>query len=268
MTQTGIATVIALHCSGSSGAQWRPLGEALGWRCVLKAPDLIGAATAGPWSGDHPFSLDDEAASILDLVDAAPGPVHLVGHSYGGAVALHVAVRRTSRIASLVLYEPSAFHILRQTGPQGASALREIRAVAKAVERGLLTGAYREAVEGFVDYWNGTGAWARMKPHVQTELLGFLPKACLDFRALLGGHMAMEAWRRLNIPTLTICGEHAPRPTALISQLLHAGAMRGSRHVVRGAGHMGPITHPAQVAAVMADYILAAATPVPALWAA
>src|SRR6266516_1098475 len=36
-------------------------------------------------------------------------PVHLIGHSYGGGVALRVAVERSNRIASLTLYEPTAF---------------------------------------------------------------------------------------------------------------------------------------------------------------
>jgi pimeloyl-ACP methyl ester carboxylesterase len=111
--------VIALHCSGSSGRQWNKLASALGDRCTLIAPDHIGCGATRPWSGDHRFCLADEAARILDIVDAQDGPIHLVGHSYGGGVALRVARERPERIASLSLYEPTAFHVLRSKDPDG-----------------------------------------------------------------------------------------------------------------------------------------------------
>jgi pimeloyl-ACP methyl ester carboxylesterase len=250
--------VVALHCSGSTGRQWKPLAEYLGGRCTLIAPDLIGCSAVGPWSGDHAFSLDDEARSVLTIIDHWPGPVHLVGHSYGGGVALHVARRRASRIASISLYEPSAFHLLPSMGPEGRAALREIKSVARAVQQGLLTGSYQAAVEHFVDYWNGTGSFAQMKPHLKAELIQSLPKIALDFAALFGGVVRLYDFRRLAIPTLVIRGEHAPRPTALIAQRLHAAARFGQHRLVRGAGHMGPVTHSQEVAAAIGERILGA----------
>jgi hypothetical protein len=53
-----IPIIVALHCSGSTGGQWQPLGDALGARCIMTAPDLIGASASSTWSDDHPFSLD------------------------------------------------------------------------------------------------------------------------------------------------------------------------------------------------------------------
>src|SRR5829696_9229991 len=104
--------VIALHCSGSTGRQWQSLTGALADTVAVVAPDFIGTPDMGHWCGRSPFSLAAEAAPILALIDSSRGPIHLVGHSYGGGVALHVATLRSSRIASLALYEPSAFHLL------------------------------------------------------------------------------------------------------------------------------------------------------------
>src|SRR5262249_15124185 len=80
--------VVALHCSGGSGRQWRPLARALGLRFNLVAPDMIGCGAGPHWSGEHPFTLADEAARIVAILDGSAAPVHLVGHSYGGGVAL------------------------------------------------------------------------------------------------------------------------------------------------------------------------------------
>ncbi|HVG51430.1 MAG TPA: alpha/beta fold hydrolase, partial [Xanthobacteraceae bacterium] len=90
-------TVIALHCSGSSGAQWRGLEEKLGNRFSVIAPDLIGCGSSGHWEGERPFSLSDEAATVVSIIDELKKPVHLVGHSYGGAVGLRAAHERADR---------------------------------------------------------------------------------------------------------------------------------------------------------------------------
>ena len=109
----------------------------------------------------HAFTLADEAARTIELIDRSERKVHLVGHSYGGGVALHAALARPARVASLTLYEPSAFHLLKAMGERGAAAFAEISAVARATERGVATGDFRRGAIAFVDYWSGTGAWER-----------------------------------------------------------------------------------------------------------
>jgi pimeloyl-ACP methyl ester carboxylesterase len=128
------STVIALHCAGANGSEWRQLDTDLGPQFKLVAPNLIGNTGAERWSGKHAFTLSDEAASVVSEIDAADEPVHLVGHSYGGAVALRAAIERPARLASLMLYEPAAFHILK-TSPEGRTALIDIDAVAAEVGR-------------------------------------------------------------------------------------------------------------------------------------
>jgi pimeloyl-ACP methyl ester carboxylesterase len=71
--------------------------------------------------------------------------MHLVGHSYGGGVALRAAVERPERIASLTLYEPSAFHPLKVMRVHGAHALAEIIAISKRAADGVSCGDYRGA---------------------------------------------------------------------------------------------------------------------------
>ena len=173
--------VIALHCSGGSGRQWRHLTEALGGGFDVIAPDLFGCGTRGHWSGEGPFRLTDEAALIVDIIDNCEGPVHLVGHSYGGGVALRAAVERSTRIASLSLYEPTAFHMLKAIGPDGHDHLAEIRGVAGNVASAVVNGNYRAAARRFVDYWNGQGAWNDLRPEHQAELVRYIPEGLPGF---------------------------------------------------------------------------------------
>ena len=250
--------VIALHCSGGGAGQWCYLAEALGGRYEVAAPEHYGSESTGPWTGEHAFGLADEAARAIALIDESNDKVHLVGHSYGGGVALYVALARPHRIASMALYEPSAFHLLRQLGEAGASAFAEIAGIANNISKGVGTGDYRGAVAAFVDYWNGTGAWNALRPAVQSSLIRWAPKAPLDFRALIDDPTPVDAYRALAFPVLVLHGEFAPAPTRVIAEGLWALLPAGRVIAVDGAGHMGPVTHAPEVSALIVRHIVEA----------
>jgi len=248
--------VIALHCSGAGAGQWRYLAEALGGRYEVIAPEHYGSESTGPWTGEHAFTIADEAARAIALIDQSEDKVHLVGHSYGGGVALDVALARPDRIASMALYEPSAFHLLRQMGEPGAEAYAEITGVARRICRGVDTGDYRGAVAAFVDYWNGAGAWDTMRPAAQTALIRWAPKGPLDFQALIDNPTPAEAYRSLAVPVLILRGEHAPVPTHVIADVLSDLLPASQTIAIAGAGHMGPFTHAAEVSALIVRHIV------------
>jgi len=247
--------VIALHCSGAGSSQWNYLAEVLGGGFEVLAPEHFGNENTGPWTGERPFTLAEEAVRTIALIDECESKVHLVGHSYGGAVALHVALARPERIASLALYEPSAFHLLRQMGANGAEAFAEITSIARRTCEGVISGDYRGAASAFVDYWNGSGAWDALRPAMQQALIRWLPKAPLDFRALIEEPTPASAYRKLGFPVRILRGAHAPLPTRLIAESLSHLLPASRLLTVEGAGHMGPLTHAPQVSALFVQHI-------------
>src|SRR3954463_14553535 len=83
--------VILAHCSGASHHAWAPLLAVLSDRYRVLAPDLLGYGRSEPWPVNarlHPWS---DLGAVLALAELADGPVHLVGHSYGGTVAMEAA---------------------------------------------------------------------------------------------------------------------------------------------------------------------------------
>jgi pimeloyl-ACP methyl ester carboxylesterase len=250
-------TVIALHCSGADRSQWRNLAPALGCQFRFIAPNLIGSGDRGPWGGRQAFSLMDEAQSVIELVDGLDEPVSLVGHSYGGGVALKVATERPTRVASLALYEPSAFHILRQV--RASADLIEIEGLASEIGDGLVTGAYRKAAATFVEYWNGPGAWASLRPAVRDAVVAWLPKAPLDFRALIEDDTPLTRLADISCPVLLLRGQHALGPSRRITDELARLLPNRTTEIVAGAGHMGPLTHGPAVNLRIAAHVCAVA---------
>ena len=254
--------ILLLHCSGSSGAQWRALAQRLGGSHQVLTPDLIGYGAAGPWTGSGSFSLAKEAARVRSVIGQLEQPVHLVGHSYGGAVALHIARTRPELVRTLTLIEPSAFHLLRNGDAIDAAALAEITAVAADASHALAIGDYLGGFGRFVDYWSGPGSWAAMTPEKRAGYAPQLAKVVLDFQALFSEPAELEDVCDIATPTLLIQGGCTTMPSRCVCARLRIALPDASFRVVQGAGHMLPVTHREQVNALIAAHVTANTDPV------
>ena len=104
---TGSGTpVLMIHGSGpgvSAWANWRQAIPALAGSRRVIAPDMVGFGYTDPPSGIE-YSMDTWVRQGLDLLDALGlERVHLVGNSFGGALAMALAIRAPERVQRLVL---------------------------------------------------------------------------------------------------------------------------------------------------------------------
>jgi pimeloyl-ACP methyl ester carboxylesterase len=106
---SGESPVVLLHGLGASAAFWRPVATELAGHGVRTvSPDLLGFGSSFRL-GTH-FHLDDQAAAVVRLLEHDDhGPVVLVAHSYGAAVAVADAIDRPGLVGRLVLVAPAAF---------------------------------------------------------------------------------------------------------------------------------------------------------------
>jgi pimeloyl-ACP methyl ester carboxylesterase len=243
--------VVALHCSGGTPGQWRPLATRLGPRDRLLAPPLHGAPGGPRWSEPRPFRLHDDARSVLAAINAHEGPVHLAGHSYGGAVALHIAALVPGRITSMSLYEPTSFHLLPRLGRPGIDALREIEAMHDAIVRHAASGKPERAIAVATDYWNGAGAYANLEPEITDALASALPQLQLAYDALLAETSGPAEFGTFAFPVRLLRGALAPFPTRILAEGLSHWIPGAELVTLHDLGHMGPLTQPNRVAALM-----------------
>ena len=245
--------VVLIHCSASSARQWDPLvAELTGFQPM--ALDLYGHGKRQRWHGDGALSLAHEAAAIWNAVPAGE-PFHLVGHSYGGAVALRFALSFPERLHSLTLIEPSCFHVLVDEVESHAQALAEIRSVAGAINCAVLSGDYRSGMETFIDYWGGAGTWKRAPEERKAQFANLAPCIAHHFCSLIGEPTPLAACMDIRLPTLVLCGTNSPGPSQLIARLVADTIPHAQRRMIADANHMSPITHPDEVNPLILQHV-------------
>jgi pimeloyl-ACP methyl ester carboxylesterase len=125
--------VMLVHSSVSGARQWRRLMDDLKSDHHVRAVNLFGYGKTPPWSNESPQSLDDQARLVEAALPPNADAVRLVGHSFGGSVAMKLAARLSCRVTKLVLLEANPFYLLKQAGR--AEAFAEAMALRDCVKK-------------------------------------------------------------------------------------------------------------------------------------
>jgi pimeloyl-ACP methyl ester carboxylesterase len=237
--------VLCLHCGGSSSSQWRALLAHLGERYETVAADLVGHGQSPPRPADEAPTLLGEVERLSERLATLPRPVHLVGHSFGGSVALKLALLQPGVVRTIALFEPTPFGMLWHS-PAGRSALQGTLAISDAVAAALRDGDPERAAHMFHEHWQ-PGAWLPLPPHARQRLIERMPVVSQAFESQLGERTHPRELRCIGVPVLYMRGSEPHPSVAAIQQLLEANCPRLETQVFEGIAHMGPVTHGAIV---------------------
>jgi pimeloyl-ACP methyl ester carboxylesterase len=234
--------IVCLHSSLGSSRQWFGLMDRLDDSYRVTATDLYGYGNSPKWHLDRAFKLDDDVDFFAPVLEAMKGPVHLVGHSYGAAVSLKAAQRYASKIASLTLYEPVVFTALFASA-ETQKVAGEVVQFKNEIEREYRNGRFYSATRKFIEYWSGPGSWDQFGPQQQAAMSDKIDMVLENFKALFSEQNTLTSLEGLHTPTLCLYGEKSPHSTRMISQMLSKVLPGAELRLMRGMGHMGPITH-------------------------
>ena len=125
------------------------------------------------WDGaGGDFTVEQPAADLAAFVQAqADGPMHVLGHSRGGAVALQLALAHPQAVRTLVLADPGGLEALLPPSPEGEAMARQSREMFARLRDSLASGDEAAALERFVEDLSGPGAWARRTPAQRQVML-------------------------------------------------------------------------------------------------
>ena len=244
--------VVLLHCTLSSKNQWRTLSALLEKEFRVIAVDLYGYGETGMPEERENYTLLNEAElvrSLLDEILPAGEPVHLVGHSFGGAVALRFCHAFGERVRTLTVFEPVAFHLLEKGDP----GFQPVMAMMKELSSLLKEGRREEAAAIFMDFWNDGGKFSDFPVRVQKDFAQRTDKLGLDFQALTGTPLTLKDYQsRLKLPVTVIAGRLSRLPALRVAEELSQALPECHLRWVE-TGHMGPVTHPELVNPLIVD---------------
>lgn len=227
---------------------WRFVGRvpALEGANIL-APTLLGYPPHKPVAIGQPVSVRDDAEHIRAMLPAGVTRLHLIGHSYGGVVALAMARLLAPIVASVWVYEPVTFSALRND-PLGDP---EARAEANAM---FMSPAFLDpAVMGteawcatFIEYWNGPGAFARLTPAQRASVVAIGGKIVAELHSIFLGPERFADWT-CEAPLTIVYGAETRRPAAAIAHGLAQANPHAVLESIAGATHMAPLHDPESI---------------------
>ena len=245
--------VILIHSSVSANRQWRALTEALKDRYRVLAINLFGYGETTPWPGTSPQSLYAQAQLVLALCEEFGAPVHLVGHSFGGSVALKAAQLLGSCVGGLIILEPNPFYLLKQNGR--TEAFLESRSLRDHVKCFGSLGDWAKVAERFADYWLGDGSWSAMPEKRRAAFTDALAPNFYEWDAVMEEETTVEEWKNLTARTLVVSDAATRLPIREIVTIFAKTCPHWSFHTIPEGGHMAPLTRPDLINPVVRQFL-------------
>ncbi len=241
--------VVLVHGSPGNGKAWSRVGEHLADRHRIVAPDLPGHGGTTPQAPGEVPDVGYAATLLEALIGRVGAPALLAGYSYGGVVALAIALRGRVSIGALALLEPVAVPVLSMTGDP------DLHARTRAVFDGYIAGV--EAgdplqVRTMVEFWFGPGAFERMPEPLRSFMVREAPTNARDVRGALREDYSPATLRGLSVPVTTLVGGRSPEITRTIAQTITTYVPEASLTILDGATHAMITTHAEAVAEALA----------------
>lgn len=251
VTETGHGSpVVLIHGLPGSAAAWRPVAAILARHHRVVVPDLVGfGATGGapPAAELRADAQADRLAASLDQLGVRAAT--LVGHDFGGPVALHLLDRRPELVGGLALLAtnvfsdtPIPFPLVTVTWPLigGAASRLLFSSLSLRLMTARMTG--RPPVQLDRRSYVGHADQRRAIRLLFTDALTNLAERYQPFESIM---------RRTDVPAAVVWGSRDPFFPVLQAERTAAAFRHADLHVVADAGHALPEERPEEVAAVI-----------------
>ncbi|MGZ5336313.1 MAG: alpha/beta fold hydrolase [Solirubrobacterales bacterium] len=220
-----------IHGGGSTALMWEDAVEELARLGRVIAYDRRGCTRSErpePYERTSVAEQADDAAALLEALEAAPAVI--IARSYGGAVAIDLALRYPDRVRALALLEGDALGLSR-SGLEWTKAIRDrLRAV--AAEQGI--DAVYEAQVGEVF---GEDAWDSFPDEVQEILTRNGPALLAELAYVDEEHPDAAALATIDKPALVVAAADSPQAQRDMSDAM-AAALPNARPALVAGGHL------------------------------
>ncbi len=245
--------VVLVHSSVSGNRQWKRLAQDLQPHFRALALNLFCYGETSAWTEDATQTIADQAELVLRLVRDIPGPVRIVGHSFGGSVASKAAAMLGKRASHLFLFEPTLFHLLAQNDRREAYA--EAAALGHFVKLHGKDDHWEAVAERFIEYWIGDGGWAATPHDRRLAYMQLLRPNYYEWDCVGSDQTTIEEFERIPAKAMMVYSSGARRASREIAQLFAEKCPNWSVVKIGEGGHMAPLTHPEVVNPLIASFL-------------
>ncbi|MBV1866996.1 MAG: alpha/beta hydrolase [Marinosulfonomonas sp.] len=247
--------VILLHCSSSHSGQWAPLIDLLSPNFNVLAPDLHGYGRSDPLPLDGRAYFERDGAIVTQLAAKYGPKVHIVGHSLGGTVALHTAVKHPDILNSLTVIEPVQFSLIEEAGIVSQAEYHEISSTVCGLVR---LNKPRDAARLFVDFWASQGAYERMDAKTQAYVEQTIERVTDDWAGCsrhAPGQITIADLAGISVPSMILRGSETRTSARNITEIVHKEIAGSDLVELPGLSHMAAANQPGAINEVIVDFL-------------
>ena len=192
--------IIFIHGSFANAKSWRRIVDILNNTNTCIALDLPGhSGQQDPDDFDNPSlqpEFDAISSKIKDHPECKKG-IHLIGHSYGGVVALAAAMNLDIPVKKLTLFEPVDVRVLPVFAQTAAyekviQFVEEYRLAVKNNEK--------HACSRVIDFWGGPGSYAAIPKFIQDTMEPMTPNNIRHWDICKSAAPVLEDYQKINFP--------------------------------------------------------------------
>lgn len=233
--------IVFIHGSYASTSTWKKIVQQLATRhhCIsIKLPGHCGMPDPDDFNAPD---INTELAIIESvLTELTDQPIHLIGHSFGGVVALALALKRSVEIAELTLFEPVSTWVFESVGDQ-----------AMTTQVNAFIQGYRQSIRNnetyvcgkVIDFWAGEGAFEPLPDFIKDSMVPLTANNNRHWTLCENTHKDRTELNALSIPTKLVCGSASnPVAQAIVSHLGRE-LSNNKQYTITGASHFLVTSH-------------------------
>ncbi|MEP6561667.1 MAG: alpha/beta fold hydrolase [Nakamurella sp.] len=252
--------LLLLHGLGCDHRTWSPVIKKLARRFTVIAPDLLGHGQSAKPRAD--YSLGGYANGMRDLLALLDfDRVTVVGHSFGGGIAMQFAYQFPQYTERLMLVAPGGFGrqvnpVLRALTLPGAGHALGLAAQPPVLAVARFLGARLQAAKlpGTADVAGALTVLAGKHDAAERDAFLHVLRAVVDWRGQVVT-MTDRSYLALNMPTCVMWGLRdtvLPAAQAEVARTLIPGVRL---EIVPGAGHFPHEEFPDRFVSVVNDFV-------------